>query len=154
MATFSPTPVPEPASPPAGPAPQPAPDPTIPSARPAGEPRSSLAARFAALVLTETPYAAAYLEAIWDGSLLQLLEHGFAVLVSHGIVPGGPFPLVCAACGELWPCPLVTAAADWILVARRHGLLEEFGMPLDERIVAILERWHRDGLAVAKARAA
>ncbi len=118
------------------------------------DPRALLAEKFTGLVLPEASHAGAYLEAFWDQTVLHLLEHGFWVLMSHGIEQGGPFPLECAACHQLWPCPLTTQAADWILVARRHGLLDEFGIQLADDIVAIIERWHRDGLAVAEARAA
>jgi hypothetical protein len=90
-----------------------------------------------------------YSEALWEHHLLRLVDHALWVLTAHGVAPDGPFPLVCAACGQAWPCPLVTRVADWTLVARWDGLLDEFGVRIGDDVAAIIERWHRDGLAVA-----
>jgi|SRR5579859_674287 len=146
MPSFSPTPIPEPVNPP--PSPQPVPDPTIPMSW-AVEPVSTAAAEYAAVALPDR-----CVDASWERNLLRLLEHAFWVLTAHGIGLGGPFPLVCAACSQAWPCPSISRATDWILVARRHGLLEEFDIHVSDNIVAIIERWHRNGLALAAAEAA
>jgi len=141
MSRFSPTPVPEPANP--LPSPQPQSDPTIPSPPPSvAEQLSETAAEYRAFSRSGVDR-----EAFLDHNFLRLIEHAFWLLASHCIDPRGPFPLVCAACSQAWPCPSIIWAADWILAARRHGLLEEFGIQITEDIAGIIERWHRDGLA-------
>lgn len=127
-------------------------DPVIPFPKPTTGVQGSPSA-FAAVVLSETTYEVGYPEAFWDYNFLRLIEHAFWVLSSHGIEPGGPFPLVCMACGQPWLCRLGAWAANWILVAQRHGLLDQFGLRVGDDILAIMERWCRDGAAPAEARA-
>ena len=61
--------------------------------------------------------------------------------------------MVCLACQQAWPCPSVTWAADWTLVARRLGLLKECDIQISDDIAVTIERWHRNGLALAAAAA-
>src|SRR2546430_16787806 len=143
--SFSPTPIPEPVDP-LPPPPQPRPDPAAPFPRPATGPEPCLTPGSRALRLRRTAYGDAYLEAFWDFNMLRLIDHAFGVLASHGIDPGGPFPLVCATCQKPWPFPLVTGAAGWIIVVHRSGLLAEFGIPAGGDILAMLGRWVRAAL--------
>jgi hypothetical protein len=62
-------------------------------------------------------------------------------LTSHGISASGPFPFICVACQKPWRCPEITWAADWILSAKRLGLLDELDLELSDDILNILASW-------------
>jgi hypothetical protein len=115
---YSPTPIPEPVDPPLPPD---APDPLNPAPNPTAR--------------------AAALAASCQRNLLRLTEHAFWVLVSHGVSLEGQLPLICAACQKPWRCPEFRWAADWILTAKRVGLLDEFALRLSDDVRAIVGAW-------------
>ena len=93
---------------------------------------------------TQQRYDALYLAAFRNYHELSLLGHAFWILASHGVSEGGPFPLVCAACQKLWRCPEIVWAADWILKAKRRGLLDQFDLELGDDVLALLASWGSD----------
>jgi hypothetical protein len=60
----------------------------------------------------------------------RLTEYALMVVASH--TPQQVDPPVCGVCGKRWLCPLTRWAADWILTARRLGLMEVLGPLLDD----------------------
>ncbi len=130
---FNPTPIPEPANPP--PLPQPLPEPPPNLAVPGNA-------------------SNAWLDSAIEFNLLRVARHAFWLLAAHGISPSGSFPFVCVACHRPWPCPEVVWAADWTLAAEQRDFLAAVRLQVSDDTFAIIERWHRDGVALAEARAA
>jgi hypothetical protein len=89
-------------------------------------------------------YSVALLEALHDYNLLRLLDRASRILVSHSVSSDARFQLVCLACRKPWCCPDVVWAVDWILKAKRHGLLEQLGLEISNDVMALLAAWGSD----------
>jgi hypothetical protein len=80
-------------------------------------------------------------DALRDYHELALTGHAFWILATHGIAPNAVFPFDCALCGKPWRCPEVVWAADWIIQAHRHGVLDQHGLRLGNDCLAVIKSW-------------